>query len=128
MSSSDSIVKPLTAGAVATLLDMYYLKNTNLQSCLIFGATVGGSTFVSEMISKNIPSAVGSKYSSTQERVIEVIISAGGAYGINKFILKNDYNPSNMLNRLGIIAVSNFAGEYVSDYFATRPLVAFYQN
>jgi len=127
MSSSDSIVKPLTAGAVATLLDMYYLKNTNLNSCLMFGATVGGATFVSEMISKNIPSAVGTKYSSLQDRVIEVSLTVGGAYGINRFILKNDYNPSNFMNRSAIIAVSNFAGEYAADYFATRPLVAFYQ-
>jgi hypothetical protein len=127
MSSSDSIVKPLTAAATATLLDMYYLKNTNLNSCLMFGATVGGATFVSEMISKNIPSAVGTKYSSLQDRVIEVSLTVGGAYGINRFILKNDYNPSNFMNRSAIIAVSNFAGEYAADYFATRPLVAFYQ-
>ena len=126
-SSSDSIVKPLTAAATATVLDMYYLKNQNLQSCLMFGATVGGATFVSEMISKNIPSAVGTKYSSLQDRVIEVSLTVGGAYGINRFILKNDYNPSNFMNRSAIIAVSNFAGEYASDYFATRPLVAFYQ-
>ena len=126
MSSSDSIVKPLTAGAVATLLDIYYLKNGNMQSAMIFGATVGASTFVSDMISKNIPSAVGSKYASLQERIIEVSLTTGGGYIANRYIFKNDYNPSNFMNRVAIIAVSNFAGEYVSDYFATRPLVAFY--
>ena len=127
MSSSDSIVKPLTAGLVAAGLDIYYLKNGNMQSAMIFGATVAGSTFVSEMISKNIPSAVGTKYSSLQDRVIEVSLTTGGAYGINRYVFKNDYNPSNFMNRSAIIAVSNFAGEYMSDYFATRPLVAFYQ-
>ena len=127
MSSSDSIVKPLTAGIVAAGLDIYYLKNANMQSAMMFGATVAGSTFVSEMISKNIPSAVGTKYQSLQERVIEVSLSTGIGYGFNRYIMKNDYNPSNFMNRVAIIGVSNFAAEYVSDYFATRPLVAFYQ-
>jgi uncharacterized membrane protein YwzB len=128
MSSSDSIVKPLAAGLTAVALDMYVLKNENMQSALIFGGTVAGSTFVSEMISKNIPSAVGTKYASTQERVIEVLLSTGVGYSVNKFVFKNDYNARNMMNRIGIIAASNFVGEYASDYFATRPLVAFYQN
>jgi hypothetical protein len=80
------------------------------------------------MISKNIPSAVGTKYSSLQDRVIEVSLTVGGGYFINRYVFKNDYNPSNFMNRVAIIGVANFAGEYMSDYFATRPLVAFYQN
>ena len=124
---SDSIVKPITAGIVAAGLDIYYLKNSNMQSAMIFGATVAGSTFVSEMISKNIPSAVGTKYQSLQERIIESSLTIGGGYVVNRFIFKNDYNPSNFMNRAAIIGISNFAGEYMSDYFSTRPLVAFYQ-
>jgi hypothetical protein len=105
MSSSDSIVKPLTAGAVATLLDIYYLKNGNMQSAMIFGATVAGSTFASDMVSKNIPSVVGNKYKSLQQRVIEVSLSTGFGYFVDRYICwKNDYNPSNFMH---------FAGKYI---------------
>jgi len=128
MSSSDSIVKPIAAGLSAVAMDMYVLKNENLQSCLIFGGTVAGSTFISEMISKNIPSAVGTKYSSLQDRLIEVTLTTGIGYGANRYVFKNDYNPQMFMKRAGVIAASNFVGEYVSDYFAQRPLIAFYQS
>ena len=123
---SDSIVKPITAGIVAAGLDIYYLKNSNMNSAMMFGATVAGSTLVSEMVSKMAPSVVGTKFQSLQERVIEVSLTTGGGYIINRFILKNDYNPSNFMNKTAIIGVSNFVGEYVSDYLAGRSLSAYY--
>ena len=36
---SDSIVKPITAGIVAAGLDIYYLKNSNMNSAMMFERT-----------------------------------------------------------------------------------------
>ena len=56
------------------------------------------------------------------ESVAEIRFGAGTAYGINKFVLKNNCFKENMTNKLITLTFADIAGEYISDFVAGRPL------
>jgi hypothetical protein len=127
---STDFVKPAVGAVVAILGDKYILNNQNMNSNAVFGASVGIGIYASSLISPNIPKFLpdlGTMASgkALQDRVTEISLSSGSAYIINRYVMQNDYNSSDMMKKLGIIVAADFIGEYASDYFGGRALSYF---
>ena len=126
MSGTRDYIKPLVGGAVAAGLDNMWLMNKNTTSNMYFGASVAVGLFASQIIEplmpQIIPVSVLSNGKTVEDRIIEIGSGAASAYAINRYILKNDYNINDMYKKLAIIAASDIAGEYASDYMAGRAL------
>jgi len=125
----NDFVKPVVGGAVAAALDNLYLKNTNVKSNIYFGATVGTALYFSKIVNPLmpviIPAATLSNGKTLEDRVVEIASASVGSYTVNKYILKNDFRPSDMYQKLGVIVVADFVGEYASDYFNGQALSYF---
>jgi hypothetical protein len=130
--SESTLLKPLIAGGIAVALDQMYLKEKYIQRSLYFGAAVAvgeyGAEFVHPIIKHiNIPSLSRDLYDSKtlMERIAEVGVSSGMVYILNKYVLKNDqyaFSGPEFLNRVGIIAVADFAATYATEYLYGKPL------
>ena len=98
-----------------------YFKNTNLRSNLYFAGTVAAGTFVSSSIAESTKgmfptsTAIGSLKKNLESRVVEIAFVSGVSYGVNRFLLKNEYNVNDMFMRVGAIAVSDIVSEVVSE-------------
>ena len=58
---------------------------------------------------------------SLETRMLEVSLGPGATYAINKFALKNDLKPNELIQKVGVI-VAAFIAEYIDDYMNNRPL------
>ena len=124
---SNSYLKPLITGAVAVAGDKMLLNEPDLTKSLYFGVAVAGGTYIGSMVGDMlpavIPSATGYFDGKTLEvRLAEVGAGAGSAYALNRFVLKNDFQYSQMYNKLALIAAADFIAEYATDYLDGRPL------
>ena len=126
MSGDRDYIKPLVGGAVAAGLDNMWLMNKNTTANMYFGASVAIGLFASQIIEplmpQIIPVSVLSNGKTIEDRILEIGIGSASSYVLNKYILKNDYNINDMYKKLAIIAASDIAGEYASDYMAGRSL------
>ena len=114
---SATILKPIICASTVFLADRFILKNLNTKSNLAFSVSVGGGVMVSSSIgeaTKNMfytNTIVGSLGKNLEARIIETLSGATIAYCVNRFVLKNDYNNKDLLNKLGIIVFSDFLAE-----------------
>jgi len=124
-------VKPVVGAITAVVLDKMVLMNTNMTSSLYFGGAVGVGLLAVSMFDTKVPAflpdipAIGATGETLSKRVLEITAGAGSAYAINRLVLKNDNNPQMMMKKLGVVVVSDFVGEYASDYFSNRALSYF---
>ena len=127
MKNSSSIlshvfVKPFVAGISSAIADHFILKNTDMQSNLMFGGAVGGGIFISssagQLLSPLFPThtPIGALGKNLEARIIEVSFGSASAYALNYFVLKNEYNTRNLLYKVGIIAASDVLGECVCEF------------
>ena len=129
-STNSSYLKPLITGAVAMAGDKFIFNEPNIEKSFYFGVAVGAGTFAGNYIGTNITPAllptVGFMDGKTLEvRLAEVAAGAVGAYYLNRLILQNDFEPSQMYPKLALIAGSDFIAEYITDYLDNRPLSFF---
>jgi len=130
-SSMSGYVKPVAGAITAVVLDKMVLMQPNMQSSLYFGGAVGAGLLLVSMFDTKIPSflpdipSIGASGETLSKRVLEITAGAGSAYAINRYVIKNDNNPQMMMKKLGVVIVSDFVGEYVSDYFSNRALSYF---
>ena len=114
---SATILKPIICASTVFLADRFILKNLNTKSNIAFSASVGGGVMVASSIgeaSKNMfytNTIVGSLGKNLEARIIETLTGASIAYCVNRFVLKNDYNNKDLMNKLGIIVFSDFVAE-----------------
>ena len=114
---SATILKPIICASTVFLADRFILKNLNTKSNLAFSASVGGGVMIASSIgesTKNLfytNTIVGSLGKNLEARIIETLSGASIAYCVNRFVLKNDYNNKDLLNKLGIIIFSDFIAE-----------------
>ena len=118
------LIKGASAFVYAMLADKFLLNNTNLQSSAMFaGATTAGIIAGQIIAEKSVTSGILPDSAGLYEgklvsqRLLELTLGIGASYGINMFVLKNDYNINDFLKRIGIIAVVDVAAEYTKDYF-----------
>ena len=118
---SASFVKPIVAASTILLIDRLYFKNTNMRSNIYFAGSVFAGTFVSSSIAESTKgmfptsTAVGSLKKNLESRVVEIACVSGVSYGVNRFLLKNEYNVNEMFMRVCAIAVSDVVSEVVSE-------------
>ena len=128
-SSNNAYLKPLITGAVAAVGDRFLFNQTDLNKSVYLGLAVAGGTYVGTMAGNALPAVlptIGFMDGKTLEvRLAEVGAGAASAYYINTQILKNDFQYSQMYNKLALIAGSDFVAEYIVDYLENRPLSFF---
>ena len=128
-SPESDFVKPLAAAATAIALDKFVLNQTDMTRSLYFGIAVGAAIYAAQMITPTIPAIIPvttlSNGKTVQDSVIEVTGGSAAAYFINSVVLKNEFNRNDMAKKIGIVAVSDFVGEYASDYINKRALSYF---
>ena len=118
---SHAVAKPVVAGLTAGLLDRFLMNNTNTKSNLMFAGAVGAGIFsvswVEPVMTKMFPTKtpIGHIGKALEGRVIEIACGSAAAYGLNYFVLKNEYSNRDMLYKLGLVVAGDLAGEMVSE-------------
>ena len=102
-----------------------------MNESLYFGLAGAVGAYGGAMVAKAMPLPLPSgdyfDGKTLETRIAEIGVGAGVGYALNKYALKNDFNQKNMLNKLGILAVSDFIAEYAVDYLQGRSL-SFFTN
>ena len=129
--SENTLLKPIVMGATVVAIDKFVMKNQNMNESLYFGLAGAVGAYGGAMVAKAMPLPLPSgdyfDGKTIEMRIAEIGVGAGVGYALNKYALKNDFNQKNMLNKLGILAVSDFIAEYAVDYLQGRSL-SFFTN
>ena len=129
--SENTLLKPIVMGATVVALDKFVMKNQNMNESLYFGLAGAVGAYGGAMVAKAMPLPLPSgdyfDGKTLEMRIAEIGVGAGVGYALNRYALKNDFNQKNMLNKLGILAVSDFIAEYAVDYLQGRSL-SFFTN
>ncbi len=123
----NSNLKPFLVGGLIIAADKFLLNQPNMNSSLYFGISGVAGIYLSQNLAQMLPSNQGQistmiDVKTLETRMLEVSLGAGATYAINKFALKNDLRPNDLLNKVGVILAADFIGEYIDDYIAGRPL------
>ena len=121
--------KPLLMAGAVVALDRFVLKNSNLNNSLYFGVAGAIGIYMGGMVAKAIPLPLPSgdyfDGKTLELRIAEITIGTGVAYGLNRFVLKNDFNKNEMMKKVGVLAVADVISELADDYLSSRPLSFF---
>lgn len=124
------MVKGASAVAISVLLEKFVNGNNDYMSTAKFGLATSAGILAGQLVSSSIPSFIPSVKGvydgkSLLERVVEIGAGAGSGHVFNTYLFKNDYNPSDMPKKLGLIALTDILSEYASDYVNGQPLSYF---
>ena len=118
-----AILKPAVAGAICVVGNQFILGETNMMSNLYFGgavaAGIGAVSTVEPLVQRAMPTStpLGHVAKTLESRVIEIALGSASVFALNKWVLKNDYQPSQFLNKLFLIAASDVVSESVMELF-----------
>ena len=131
---SPMYVKPAIVVITSVGIDMLIFKQTNIMNSVFYGLANGVGSFSSNMLinsgmvpnlgsTSSTPADPNKMYSvfTVEERILEITMSFGASYAVNKFILHNDGNQD-IIKKIGAIVVADVIAEYATDFLATRPL------
>lgn len=121
--NSHSLIKASTGAVLATSLDAYLSYGTSLNSYLVtrsatFGAIVGGSFLVSDMVAPgltNLHHTTNKSFFSNktlEQRLIEAAINIPIAVIVNDFVQASSLD---LMKKAGIIVLCDVVGETVAD-------------
>ena len=119
---SHAVAKPLFAGLAAAAADHYLMQNPTLKDNAMFGAAVGAGIFavswVEPLVSPLFPTKtpMGNMGKALEGRIVEIACGSAAAYALNRFVLKNEFNPRNMMKKIGIVAAADLVGETVCEF------------
>ena len=124
---SNSNLKPFLVGASIIALDKFVLNQQDMNSSLYFGVAGVAGIYVAQNVSQMLPNNQGQistmiDVKTLETRMLEVSLGAAATYAINKFALKNDLKPNDLLQKVGVIVAADFIAEYIDDYMNNRPL------
>jgi hypothetical protein len=127
---SNSFYKPVVGAALVVAGDNLILQNRNMNSSLALGAAAGTAFYFSKNIAKLLPNQTGGNNAmydvkTLETRLGEIGIASIGGYALNKFVLNNDMQTNDMLQKIGLIVAADFVSEYVDDYMSNRELAFF---
>lgn len=119
--SSNSVMKPLFAGAVAFGIQRYYL-NKDQNQAMYFGGAVAAGQYVADMFSPSLKPMFGATGGSLIEKVVELGSSGASAIVLNKYVLKNESYRDNMMQDASTIVVANVASELLDDMWNNKKI------
>lgn len=127
--SETTLLKPIFMGATIIALDKFVMKQQNMNQSLYFGLAGAIGAYGGAMVAKAMPLPLptGEYFDgkTLETRIAEIGIGAGVGYALNKYALKNDFNRQDMMNKLALLAASDFIAEYAVDYMQGRKLSFF---
>jgi hypothetical protein len=88
---------------------------------MYFGAAVGGGIFsmswIEPIVSPLFPTAtpMGNIGKALEGRIVEIACGSAAAYGINRFVLHNEYSSRDLMYKVGIVAAADIIGETVCE-------------
>ena len=130
MSNSD-FIKPIAMAGCVIAGDKFILGETDMNSSLYLGVAGAAGVYAAKLAAPMIPFETflpdGSYTDGTtlELRLLEVGVSAGVGFVINKFVLKNEYYMDQELKKIAVLAGADFVSEYIDDYISGRPLSFF---
>lgn len=124
---SNSNLKPFLVGGLIVAADKFILNQPNMNSSLYFGVSGIAGIYLAQNLAQMLPSNQGQistmiDVKTLETRLLEVSLGTAATYAINKFALKNDLKPNDLLQKVGVIIAADFVGEYIDDYMNNRPL------
>lgn len=128
---NSNFAKPALMGVYSMLIDKFYLGERDMNKTLYFGLASAVGSYASEWVVpvvnplvKSIPSLSTGLYETKTltDRIVEVGSSTATVYVLNKYILNNDNYKDEILLRMGVIAVADFASTYTLEYMNNKPL------
>ncbi len=124
---SNSNLKPFLVGGLIVAADKFLLNQPNMNSSLYFGIAGVVGIYAAQNLKQMLPSNQGQistmiDVKTLETRLLEVSLGTAATYGINKFALKNDLKPNELIQKVGIIVAADFVGEYIDDYMNNRAL------
>lgn len=126
--SSNPFMKPLITGGLVVAGDKFIFNEPDMIRSLYFGGATAAGVYGASLVANSLPNLgkVGFVDGKTLElRLAEIGLASGGGYVLNRYVLNNDFQYSQMMNKLLLIAGADFVGEYLSDYMENRPLSFF---
>jgi hypothetical protein len=122
-----SNLKPFLTGGAIVALDKFVLNQQNMNSSLYFGVAGVAGIFAAQLLVPMLPNNQGTfsnmvDTKTLETRVLEVGLGTGATVAINKFLLKNDIRPNDLLQKAGVIVAADFIAEYIDDYMNNRAL------
>ena len=130
--NSHSLIKAATGGVLASSLDAYLSYGTSVNSYLLtrsatFGAIVGGSFLVSDMLTPGLTNLHHSSHSNfflnktLEHRLIETALNIPIAVLVNDYIVQA--SSLNLMRQVGIIVLSDVVGETVADLCLSKHFI-----
>ena len=123
--TSEKFVRPAISAGVAMTLDRVILGNNDIKKNLMFGASVGtgialgtmaGSMVIPDSLDTALTFGNGKQIGT---RAIELGVSGITSYVVTRYILKES-DKSNIIRKIGVILISDVAGEIACDYLSGR--------
>jgi hypothetical protein len=132
MSVNTTFIKGGVAMGVAVALDMLFLKEPNLQTSLMIGASAGAGSIAGSYLAKMTPALIPDDTSAspawTGQAVMARAFEVAGSTGAIILLERNMQNlnrQDSIVEVLGISCVAIAIAEVVDDYMNTRPISIF---
>ena len=123
------LYKPVVAGLTAYGIDKFYFKNGSSNHNMYFAGSVAlgiGLGAMTNSLTADVQQTILPNGKGLLQRAVEIGGGAASAYGINKYVLKNesykDVSEIGSAKIIGAIVVADVVSEYFCDYMAGRPL------
>ena len=112
-------LKPAIGGGLLILIDKLYMKETNMQRSLYYGAAGAAGYFLGGIAAQYAPVGEFNMFFSNgrnvAERFSEIAAGTGSVVILNKFVLKNELNGTDLNSKVMQIVVADIASEMLSE-------------
>ena len=93
------------------------------QKCLVMALSTGGGIAVAGFLqpylpdlSKTLPDSTMYNANTLENRVLSIALGTGISYAVHTYMIKNESGTTNMMNKIMLIAATDFISEYATDY------------
>jgi len=129
MFQNPKVVKGLSAFTISYAIDNLYFKNNNMNENLMYSSSVAAGILLGQMVGEQVPGFIPDQAGmyngkTITSRIFELTSGVSSAYVLNKFVMKNDFS-GNMMEKIGMIALTDFLSEYLTDYINGNSLAYF---
>ena len=124
MSVQKTVIKPILAGSIATILHKYGGLNQSgdYMSSIVFGGVVGTSCAMAELVEPTLVKlfkieedkfSPGKTFSSY---AFQIALTSGIGYSVNRWIVSNDAYQIIPIKTVSAIGASNVLADLITDY------------